>query len=128
MSACYSAKAGGAFVAAGVPHVVAVRLDSTVQDKWAMKFSKEFYAHLLAGYTVRNAFDKANLMVRLNRNNGSAGGAPAGGSGAAGGESGGGVGTSEFLLLPEGPYDKEDPHDKAIFDCRAFAEQDDGDG
>jgi hypothetical protein len=36
VSACHSATAGHAFVAAGVPHVVAVRLDSKVPDKAAM--------------------------------------------------------------------------------------------
>ena len=122
MSACHSAEAGRAFVAAGVPHVVAVRLDSKVLDKSAMQFSQVFYAHLLAGDTVREAFDTADRTVRASRNDTSGGGATStsSGSGAAGGDNGGGsgVGTSEFLLLPEGP------HDETVFDSNAPADND----
>ena len=120
MSACHSAEAGRAFVAAGVPHVVAVRLDSKVLDKSAMQFSQVFYAHLLAGDTVREAFDTADRTVRASRNDSSgAATSTSSSSGAAGGDNGGaGVGTSEFLLLPEGP------HDETVFDSNAPADND----
>lgn len=121
MSACHSAEAGRAFVAAGVPHVVAVRLDSKVLDKSAMQFSQVFYAHLLAGDTVREAFDTADRTVRASRNdNSGAATSTSSSSGAAGGDNGGGsgVGTSEFLLLPEGP------HDETVFDSNAPADND----
>jgi hypothetical protein len=120
VSACHSAEAGRAFVAAGVPHVVAVRLDSKVLDKSAMQFSQVFYAHLLAGDTVREAFDTADRTVRASRNdNSGAATSTSSSSGAAGGDNGGaGVGTSEFLLLPEGP------HDETVFDSNAPADND----
>ena len=118
VSACHSAEAGNAFVAAGVPHVVAVRLDSKVLDKSAMQFAQVFYAHLLGGDTVREAFDTADRTVRASRSNSSDrdNGAPSSDNGGDGG--GSGVGTSEFLLLPEGP------HDEVVFDSRAPAEND----
>jgi len=106
VSICFSGVAGNAFVAAGIPHVVAVRSDSKVTDKSAIQFAEVFYAHLLAGETVRKAFGTADAEVRASRGNGA----------------GGGVGSSEFLLLPECKPGCKDPHDKTVFDSGAHDE------
>lgn len=67
VSACHSQEAGQAFVAAGVPSVVAIKLDSKVLDKQAMHFSRVFYEALLSGKTVKEAFDNAERNVRAAR-------------------------------------------------------------
>lgn len=43
VSACHSVQGGEAFVAAGVPHVVAVRREAQLQDKAACAFADQFY-------------------------------------------------------------------------------------
>lgn len=58
VSACHSDQCGGAFVAAGVPHVIAVRRDAQLQDKAAVAFADQFYFALL----------KVALLARLARN------------------------------------------------------------
>jgi hypothetical protein len=67
VAACHSQAAGDAFVEAGVPHVVAVRLDSKVLDEEAIKFSRLFYERLLSGESVQSAFQVADSMVQANR-------------------------------------------------------------
>jgi hypothetical protein len=57
VSACHSLIAGESFVKAGVPHVVAVRLETPVYDDAARTFAQQFYLALLAGKTVKQAFD-----------------------------------------------------------------------
>lgn len=53
VSACYSFKAGEAFVEAGVPHVVCVNVDAQLLDAAAMAFTRAFY---LALAVVRFSF------------------------------------------------------------------------
>ncbi len=53
VSACHSAGGGEAFVAAGVPHVVAVKRDAALQDRAACIFAEAFYHALAVGRTVR---------------------------------------------------------------------------
>jgi hypothetical protein len=47
VSACHSESAGAAFVGAGVPHVIAVRMDAQVADKASRIFMHQFYLALL---------------------------------------------------------------------------------
>ena len=54
---------GEAFVAAGVPHVVAVRREAQLQDKAACAFADQFYFALFKGRTVQSAFDIARQAV-----------------------------------------------------------------
>ena len=56
VSACHSRKAGEAFVRAGVPHVVAVRLKDPVLDRAARVFAYQFYFALLQGKTISESF------------------------------------------------------------------------
>ena len=63
VSACHGAMGGDAFVAAGVPHVVAVRREAQLQDKAACAFADQFYFALFKGRTVQSAFDIAKQAV-----------------------------------------------------------------
>lgn len=63
VSACYSQKAGKAFVEAGVPHVVCVRLDAQLLDTAANDFTKAFYFSLAMGHTVKHAFEIGKSAV-----------------------------------------------------------------
>lgn len=63
VSACHSQSAGQAFVAAGVPHVVACRWDSKVPDHAAAIFSRNFYLALFTGKTLKEAFDIGHAAV-----------------------------------------------------------------
>jgi hypothetical protein len=63
VSACQSEDAGNAFVAAGVPHVVAVRWDAQVTDVASHRFATQFYLSLATGATVQQAFDQAQTAV-----------------------------------------------------------------
>jgi hypothetical protein len=63
VSACHSRRAGEAFVAAGVPHVVAVRLETPVYDAAARQFARAFYLALAAGKTVKAAFEIGRASV-----------------------------------------------------------------
>ena len=95
VSACHSESAGLAFVAAGVPHVIAVKTDAAVCDKASQIFMNHFYLALLVGKTVRASFDIAQKAVRHN---------PRLSTAAAGDE------PRKFLLLPEGA-----DHDRTLF-------------
>ncbi|MGH9760184.1 MAG: CHAT domain-containing protein, partial [Blastocatellia bacterium] len=63
VSACHSRAAGQAFVGAGVPHVVAIKLDAPVYDRAARDFAHHFYMALASGKTVREAFDVGRAIV-----------------------------------------------------------------
>lgn len=92
VSACHSQSAGNAFVLAGVPHVIAVRMDEAVCDKASQVFMKHFYLAILVGRTVRAAFDIAQKAVH-NTPNLSGADEP-----------------RKFLLLPEGA-----DHERTLF-------------
>ena len=60
VNSCSSEAAGRAFVAAGVPHVVAVaqsQNDGRISDRAAGAFCQAFYLSLMSGDSVRTAFD-----------------------------------------------------------------------
>ena len=57
VSACFSEAAAQAFVEAGVPHVIAVRLNTRVSDHAAHAFTRAFYLALAVGQTIRAAYD-----------------------------------------------------------------------
>jgi len=57
VAACHSEAAANAFRAAGVPCVVAVRLDERLHDRAAIIFTQQFYTAIASGNTVRHAFD-----------------------------------------------------------------------
>lgn len=63
VSACHSRVAGEAFAAAGVAHVVAVRVEQAVLDSAASVFARQFYLALLMGQTVRQAFAQGQQAV-----------------------------------------------------------------
>lgn len=85
VSACQSQAAGEAFVAAGVPHVVAVKTWSRVADQAAHHFTSHFYLALFNGSTVQQAFDigKAFLLSLSDDGFGGGGGGAGGGGGGA---------------------------------------------
>lgn len=57
ISACYSESVAEAFVAAGVPHVVAMQKEESVLDEYALEFTRGFYTALFCGHAVCDAFD-----------------------------------------------------------------------
>lgn len=57
VSACYSRKAGEAFAAAGVKHVVCVSVDAQLLDTAATIFTRAFYLALVVGENVDKAFE-----------------------------------------------------------------------
>jgi hypothetical protein len=64
LSACHSESVAQALLAVGVPHVVAIDYEQPVRDVAARTFARNFYSPLLAGRTVREAFDGACAVVR----------------------------------------------------------------
>lgn len=63
ISSCFSGRAAAAFLAAGVPHVIAVQEDSRVIDASAVQFASHFFLALFQGQTVKNAFLKGRMAV-----------------------------------------------------------------
>uniref|UniRef100_A0A7S2DM31 AAA+ ATPase domain-containing protein n=1 Tax=Haptolina brevifila TaxID=156173 RepID=A0A7S2DM31_9EUKA len=57
VSACFSEAAAQAFVEAGVPHVIAVRLSQRLSDVAAAAFTKAFYLALAVGRSIRVAYE-----------------------------------------------------------------------
>ncbi|CAM9785526.1 unnamed protein product, partial [Phaeothamnion confervicola] len=84
LSSCFSESVADAFVSAGVPHVVAVSRSTQIPDKKAQEFAHSFYAALLRGDTVRQAFALARDRLDV----------------AGGGDGYSGYG-AKFRLLPE---------------------------
>jgi predicted ATPase len=65
LSACHSAGLADALINAGVPHVVVINAADAVLDLAARAFAARFYAALLAGRTVAEAFDAGRTAVAL---------------------------------------------------------------
>ncbi len=63
LSACHSQSMAQALLNAGVPHVAAVDAHAAVLDVAARAFAAQFYPWLLAGKTVRQAFDAGRAAV-----------------------------------------------------------------
>jgi hypothetical protein len=53
VNACHSAKMGEIFFKAGIPMVVCVNANETIDDECCKEFSKEFYKKLVDGQTIR---------------------------------------------------------------------------
>lgn len=91
VNCCHSQRAGDAFVEAGVPHVVAVSCqannDGRVSDRAATAFCRAFYLGVIAGRTVKQAFEIGCASA-----------------------SGSFVGDKTYVLLPEAAA-----HDERIF-------------
>jgi hypothetical protein len=64
VSACYSMEIGEAFVRAGVPHVVCVKVDTKIQDAAAIAFTRAFYVAFLSGKTVKASFAIAKEALK----------------------------------------------------------------
>jgi hypothetical protein len=63
LSACHSESMAQALLAAGVPHVIAVDGAMAVFDVAARAFAGHFYPALLAGHSVRQAFEFGRAAV-----------------------------------------------------------------
>ena len=63
LSACHSAGLAEVLLEAGVQHVVVINAEDTVLDIAAQVFAARFYAVLLAGRSVREAFERATQAV-----------------------------------------------------------------
>ena len=63
VSACFSSNAAYAFVAAGVPHVIAVQEDTQVSDTSARAFAHHVYLALCQNLSVEEAFNKGRAAV-----------------------------------------------------------------
>lgn len=66
ISACHSEEIGAMLADAGVPHVVAIRRDSSVVDQSAILFTTHFLRNLFRGSSVQKAFEMASLLVEGN--------------------------------------------------------------
>ena len=65
VSACHSRKAGEAFVAAGVKHVVCCQHDDQlIRNDAAIEFEKAFYQDLANGKTISQAFEMGRQKVK----------------------------------------------------------------
>ncbi|CAB1107063.1 unnamed protein product [Ectocarpus sp. CCAP 1310/34] len=68
IGSCSSEVSGNVFVAAGVPHVVAVKHNSGVTDGAAREFATVFYDALIKHeVTVKRAFDTALICINAHR-------------------------------------------------------------
>ncbi|CAK4570003.1 unnamed protein product [Aphanomyces euteiches] len=56
VQACYSHHVATAFLACGIPHVIAIKFDQKIEDKAASVFTKAFYRALATGKTVAASF------------------------------------------------------------------------
>ena len=103
VAACNSEFVGNAFIAAGVPHVVAVRCNpldmqaGLVSDKAARVFASSFYLALFCGRTVRQAFDIGKARVLSDSSLVCSSDA------------------DKFKLLPEFSSEEKDPNDIVLF-------------
>eukprot|EP00698_Gefionella_okellyi_P001105 TRINITY_DN10996_c0_g1_i2.p1 TRINITY_DN10996_c0_g1~~TRINITY_DN10996_c0_g1_i2.p1 ORF type:complete len:780 (-),score=160.65 TRINITY_DN10996_c0_g1_i2:21-2360(-) len=64
VSACSSRPAGEAFLTAGVPHVVAVEVNTQLADVAARVFTRDFYLALAVGKTVSESYEIGKNAVR----------------------------------------------------------------
>lgn len=69
ISSCYSEKIGEIFYQAGIPVVISVNQDSMIQNDVCILFMRHFYMQLMAGRTVKAAFDEAQATVRGSNTN-----------------------------------------------------------
>ena len=67
VSACHSRRAGEAFIAAGVPHVVCIKVDSKILDRAARVFTRAFYLSLVVGDTLADAFSIGRQAVYVSQ-------------------------------------------------------------
>jgi len=109
VSACYSEYTGNAFVEAGVPHVVCVRVNDRILDKAAQAFTRAFYLSLTVGDSVVTAFNIARRAVDAS---------PVLQAIRTANESAGGLISDKFLLLPQ-----DANHDERIFLKRSILPQ-----
>ncbi|KAG9402333.1 hypothetical protein AC1031_006955 [Aphanomyces cochlioides] len=63
IASCASANMAHAFVAHGIPHVVGTKLNTELEDKAAIAFTKDFFEDIVRGRTVREAFIRAQTTV-----------------------------------------------------------------
>ncbi|ETV67788.1 hypothetical protein, variant 4 [Aphanomyces astaci] len=64
VNSCNSEHIANAFVECGVPHVIAIRGDSTVEDCEAVHFTQAFYLNLATGQlSVESCFEQALMTV-----------------------------------------------------------------
>lgn len=63
LNACHSASLADVLLNAGVPHVVAINAAEPVLDRAARVFAGRFYAALLAGRPIADAFDAGRTAV-----------------------------------------------------------------
>lgn len=64
VSACHSEEIGQIFKKV-VPVVIAVNSDNAILDDACKLFSQEFYAYLLMGQTIENAFENSKLSLKF---------------------------------------------------------------
>ena len=67
LSACHSEAIGRVLEENGVPHIIAVRHDSGVTDEASLVFLTSLVSGLIAGDTVKTAFDKAQVDIQCKR-------------------------------------------------------------
>jgi tetratricopeptide (TPR) repeat protein len=66
VSACHSERMGKMLVEAGIPHVIAIKSDTSVVDGAAIVFMGQFFRSLFQGHSVQKAFEMGKLVVEGN--------------------------------------------------------------
>lgn len=64
VSACFSLRSAQAFVDAGVPHVVAVDVNTRLRDRAALSFTRAFYLALIAGAPAASSTRPLPMRMR----------------------------------------------------------------
>ncbi|KAF0701175.1 Aste57867_8326 [Aphanomyces stellatus] len=99
VNSCNSEHVAKAFVDCGVPHVIAIRGDTAVEDAEAVHFTQAFYLNLALGRkTVNECFKDALVTISCSPHRSMSS------------SSSDGEGTPKFTLLPEGIR-----HDEVVF-------------
>lgn len=104
VNSCYGRASAQIFVDAGVPHVVSADNEGRLRDKVAATFSRGFYLALIAGKTVRQAFEVGKAAVANDPDTSPAQRRRE---------------SDQFVLLPECREGEADVHDCAIFSAQS---------
>ncbi|ETV66052.1 hypothetical protein, variant 4 [Aphanomyces astaci] len=64
VQACYSHNVATAFLACGIPHVIAIKFDQKIEDVASSVFTKAFYTALATGHSVHESFRIGQEAVR----------------------------------------------------------------
>ena len=68
VSTCHSEDFGKLFLEYGAKNVIYIYKKTPIYDKTSMKFSENFYENLIEGKSIKESYDKAIEMLKLDKN------------------------------------------------------------